>query len=323
MPDPQRWAVVVVNWNHAEDTIRCLESVLGAQVSPRRIILVDNASSDDSVHLISSWAAGAAAAPRIVSERTLDCAVSGSDPWLVIIRAETGGSFAHNNNIALAYLRDCTDATDILLLNNDATVASSFFVELAAAAAAHPRAGLLTGTIFEDPARDRVWYAGGSVIPWRALVVHDYTVGETDGPRETGFVCGCAMLIPRRTLNTVGLLGECYDRIYCEDADYSLRVRAAGFPLIHAPRAHVYHKVGGTMGPSRLSARIAFWTNRHRAFLVRRNYTGWRKLSGLGYLAVTKPPRAALELLKGRPQLGWAVLAGTVSGLFSRAAHTR
>src|SRR4051812_10827398 len=49
---------VIVNFNGWRDTVECLESVLRSDYDTLRVIVVDNASTDDSVHRLADWAAG-------------------------------------------------------------------------------------------------------------------------------------------------------------------------------------------------------------------------------------------------------------------------
>ncbi|HEY4956132.1 MAG TPA: hypothetical protein VII02_14735, partial [Gemmatimonadaceae bacterium] len=99
------------------------------------------------------------------------------------------------------------------------------------------------------------------------------------------------------------------------------RARAARFQVLYAPRALVRHKVGASAGRLFISALTTFWQNRYRAFYVRRNYHGWIKGAALAYLIATKPARALVETLRGRPSIGWAILRGVTTGLFSPAAR--
>jgi len=312
--------VVVVNWNTPADTIACLESILAATAHPRRVVVVDNASSDDSVARITRWAHGRGVSVRMLSDGEERLADVG-DAWLVLVASRTPRGFSANNNLGLRFFRDRSPVSHVLLLNNDATVERTFFEELSRAATARPDGGLFTGIIYHDPERDRIWYAGGEINPLRALVTHRTRKPSSPEPGETSFVCGCAMLISRSVMDAIGLLPECFDPIYCEDADYSLRARAAGFPLLCAPRAVAFHKVGATVGEPSAAPRTTFSTNRNRAYLIRRNYRGWRRAAGLGYLLVTKPGRALLDTVKGKPRIGWAVLRGMLAGVFGRNAH--
>ena len=318
VPHPSAWAVVVPSFNHADDAIICIHSLWKANPRPGRVLLVDDASTDDAVAQIERWAKGAGIDHRVVLAGSLEHEpVFG--PWLTIAAAETNSGFVRSCNIGLRYVRDFTKAPFALLLNNDAAVTPTYFAELAKALDRAPNTGLLTGSIYEWD-RSTVWYGGASFNPLRALATHEKDLPATDAPTETGYVCGCSMLISRPVLEKVGLLAECFQPAYVEDVDYSLRARAAGFPVMIARRAICYHRVGSSLGRAAQSPRTIFSVNRNRAFTLRRNYTGWRRAAGITYLAVTKPGRAVLELAKGRPRTAWAVLSGMLVGVFSPAA---
>jgi GT2 family glycosyltransferase len=242
-------------------------------------------------------------------------------PWLIVIEAGRNRGFAGGNNLGIELLEKQTSVSHLMLLNNDATVAPDFFAAISGALGKVPNAGLITGTILEDPDRDRVWYAGGTELPMRALYRHRLNVPEAQEPVPTDFVTGCAMIISRPLLQKIGPLAEVYFPLYWEDGEYSFRARSAGFPVLYAPRAIVYHKVGATVGAATVSPVVAYCQNRLRVFYVRRNYRGWTKAAALGYLAVTKPGRAVIEAARGRPRIGWEILRGTVSGFVSADAR--
>ncbi len=68
------------------------------------------------------------------------------------------------------------------------------------------------------------------------------------------------MLVKREVIDAVGLLDPSYT-IYCEDVDFCLRARRAGWKCLYEPRALVRHKVssssGGGMTPFKIEHRIA------------------------------------------------------------------
>ena len=304
------FGVVVLNWNNAHDTIPCLESLLAASPGPEHVVVVDNGSTDSSVAGIRRWGRE----HGVVTE-------NGVKPWLIVIEAGTNRGFAGGNNLGIELLEEQTNVSHIMLLNNDATLAPDFFADISTALCEAPDAGLITGTILEDPARDKVWFAGGKELPMRALYRHKHDVPAADEPVPTDFVTGCAMVISRPVLKKIGHLAEVYFPLYWEDGEYSFRARNAGFPVLYAPRATVYHKVGATVGAAHVSPVVAYCQNRLRVFYVRRNYRGWTKAAALGYLALTKPGRAVIEAARGRPRIGWEILRGTVSGFVSPDAH--
>jgi GT2 family glycosyltransferase len=305
------FGVVVLNWNNSHDTIPCIESLHAANPRPEHVVVVDNGSTDASISILKRWG----------QEHDALTHDDDSLPWLSIIEAGTNRGFAGGNNLGLALLEKRTNVSHLMLLNNDATVAPDFFADIITALDEAPNAGLITGTILEDPDRTRVWFAGGTELPLRALYRHRLEVPASDAPVATDFVTGCAMVISRPLLKKNGALAECYFPLYWEDGEYSFRARHAGFPVLYAPRATVYHKIGATVGAANVSPVVAYCQNRLRVFYVRRNYKGWIKAAALGYLAVTKPGRAMIEAVRGRPRIGWEILKGTLSGFVSADAR--
>jgi GT2 family glycosyltransferase len=295
--------VVLLNWNNAADTLAALDSLRAADPLPEAVVVVDSASADDSVSRLQEWAAKNA---------------PGNESWFKLIVLPANRGFAGGNNVGIEYLLNRPDISHVFLLNNDAMVAPDFFAEIRSALDSEPDAGLMTGTIFEHPNRDKVWYAGGRAIPFRALIEHTFDVPPDGGLRETEFISGCAMLISRPVIAKIGLLPEVYFPLYSEDAEYSHRTAEAGFSVLYAPRAVVYHKIGATVGPAKTSPYIMRAQVRHRVLYVRRNFRGLNRFMASLYLIVTKPAKAMVEALRGRPKMGWAVFAGTLEGFMHK-----
>lgn len=307
--------VVIVNWRNATDTLACLESLVAARPRPARVVVIENGSGDGSFDRLLAWATGRSISFESMEAGRASARNTDSAPWLSIVRTEANRGFAGGNNVGLALLESERPLTHFLLLNNDAIVAADYFAEMQQVLARHPRAGLCSGTIYELSDRTRVWYAGGRMLPLRALAIHEVRVPPTDEPTGTSFVTGCAMVISRAALQEVGLLAECYFPGYMEDAEYSWRVLRSGFELVYAPRPVVYHKVGASFGARATSPLTAYHQNRHRLYFVRRNLHGRQRLIAIAYMVVTKPGRALIDVLKGRPRIAWATLSGTWAGL--------
>lgn len=312
--------VVIVNWRSAADTLLCLESLVEANPRPARVAIIDNGSGDGSFERFAAWAA-----QRALSFESVDARARGNDrsgtaahgAWLTIVRVDTNRGFAGGNNVGLALLQREQRLTHFLLLNNDAVVAPDYFAKMQPVLAARPGAGLCIGTIYELSDRTRVWYAGGRMLPFRALAIHELRIPATSHPVDTAFVTGCAMVISRTALEQIGMLAECYFPGYMEDAEYSWRVRRGGFELVYVPTAAVYHKGGASFGARATSPLTAYHQNRHRLYFARRNLRGLQRLTAIGYMIATKPGRALMDVLQGRAHVGWATLRGTWAGLTS------
>ena len=280
----------------------CLASLEAATPGPVRVVVVDNGSSDESVPALRRWHA----------ERT-------KPPAVTLIASPTNRGFSGANNLGLARLAADPAIDHFLLLNNDATVHPAFFAEIARALDVAPDAGIMGATIYVTGRADagEVWYAGGAFVPLRALVVHRLAVPPRAAPVATEFVTGCAMLISRGAWEKLGPLPECYF-IYLEDAEYCCRAHVAGLPVLYAPQAVAYHAVGTATRRGYSTPWVERLKARNRVLFVRRNFRGWSRRAALAYLALTKPGRALLEALRGRPALGWAVFGGTLAGLLSK-----
>jgi len=295
------FGVVVLNWNNADDTMSCLSALVSATPPPESIVIVDNGSADASLARIERW-----------------CASSADHNRLRVIAAGKNLGFAGGTNLGIDRLMSDSEVSHIMLLNNDATVSPRFFADVEVAIGQIGRDCVMGPTIFEDPDRSKVWYAGAVEIPARALVQHTLKLPASSEPRPTDFISGCAMIIPRAVIEKIGGLAECFFPAYFEDGDFCHRASRAGFPLMYAPKLVAYHKVGATVRAAKIENTLEYSKNRLRVIYVRRNYKGARKLIALGYLAVTKPGRFLAEVATGHSRHGWAVLSGATSGFLTR-----
>lgn len=218
---------VVVNWNGWRDTVACLESLVSQDYPELKILVVDNASTDDSVQRIR------AAFPRVR-----------------LLQAEENRGFAAGSNVgircALAH-----GAEFVWLLNNDILAPRDTLRKLMGETS-DPDVGIV-GTVLkylDDPRTIQAW-GGGSVVPWTGYARH------FDGPTtldDRSFLTFASVLLRREMLEQVGLLDEGYF-MYFEDSDLCFRARDAGWKLTVAAETAVLHKEGGS-SPGKKSARL-------------------------------------------------------------------
>jgi GT2 family glycosyltransferase len=247
---PAEVLVVIVVWNGLEDTLECLESLQRCEFPHKRILVVDNASSDGSSETIA----------RIY-------------PEIQIIRSERNLGFTGGNNLGLEEaIRQRVRYA--FLLNNDTTLAPDALDRLVQRADASPRAGLLAPVIHYYDQPDEIWFAGARVTLSRGEAMHDPVGGlsQQAAPFETDWISGCAMLVRVSAVLSVGVFDP---RFYLtwEDVDWCLRMRSAGYRVLVVPASRILHK-GGRSG-RRLTG-IYFYYAVRNSLLVARKHGGSR-----------------------------------------------
>jgi GT2 family glycosyltransferase len=279
--------IMILNWNDAENTLACLSSVYHLNYPSFRVLVVDNGSTDES--------------DRVIRQ---------AFPQVEFIANERNLGFAGGANVGLEYIQQ-QGAPYVLFINNDTVLDQSLVTELIQVAERHERAGLLTPKIYYYDAPDFIWAAGAklALFPSRVKIIG---FGKRDHPRynvlrRVDYATGCALLIRREVLETVGGFDPIYWPIYHEDYDYCARAAKSGWEIWYVPTAIMWHKVSRSQQGSGTQARN-----------MGRNIVPF-------YLRHGHPPRLSLalfvgwvvlrELVKGRVAYACAYLAGVRAGL--------
>jgi GT2 family glycosyltransferase len=235
------------------------------------VVVVDNASDDDSVSRIREYCQGDLGVespffsydpgnkPILISEITEDqikgnkaknafqdiClpADSPNTPHLTLIKNRENHGFAVGNNIAVEFTLAMFDPDYILLLNNDTVVDPQFLHEMIKSAA--DQIGIVGPKLLnaKDP---HVIDSAGHVISWGRIVDRGHgevDEGQYDQDISVVGAMAAAALYKREMLLDIGLLDSSYITLG-EDADLSWRAYNNGWKAVFAPKAIVYHKRG-------------------------------------------------------------------------------
>jgi len=214
---------VMINWNSRQDTLECVASLLAAGVSEGQIVIVDHASTDDSV--------------PVLQERF------GSAIHVLEIAENLGFAGGINRGVQFALGQG---ADWVLVMNNDTTVAGDFIAELEHAIQRHPEYTVFGPLILYTYDPSRVWYLAD--CRWRNSLITRSLYKDQVVPEdltefiEVDFISGCGMLVHRRVVEATGLFDPLFF-MYAEDADFCWRARQAGFKIAAAPHARMWHKV--------------------------------------------------------------------------------
>lgn len=278
---------VTLNWNRKEDTLACLASLLEMEPAPAHVILVDNGSTDGT--------------PRAVTEQFPEVEV--------LVNAENLG-FAGGMNVGLRAALDA-GAEYVLCLNNDTLVASDLLGKLLEIAWENGQIGIVAPKIYYADPPDQIWYAGAFRRRWfPAFSFSGY--GKPDGPRydrchDVDYATGCGLLIRASVLQEVGLFDADTFFMYHEDLDLSERVRRAGYRVVYAPQARMWHKESASTAP--LSSQKWYYLARYIVPFFHRYYRLPRvSLMLYAFYVVVR------ECLKGHPQVIPSFLRGVRDG---------
>jgi GT2 family glycosyltransferase len=303
-------AVLLLNWNGIEFTVPCIESLLRSSVKPNSIIVVDNASIDDSVNVLKS----------LFSD-------------IQIIENKSNLGFAGGNNVGLQKI--LSDNYDyIWVLNNDTIVDENCLNDLIEAMEQDHNIAATTGKIIYEGTSDLIWYAGAN-INYRTLKSEHVgelqrDKGEFDVPIDVPFISGCCMFLRKSALEMVGVFDNNFFA-YSEDFDWCLRAGDLGLRLRYIPQARIYHKVSATFKKTMIgnsggtSSPLAIYlTTRNRMYIIRKhtksypqfliattNYLSWIIYYGLALLLLFR-----IRKLK-------ALLRGVVNGFMNDISHAK
>jgi len=242
------WAVIILNWNNATDTIDTVRAIQAWEALTPAIWIVDNGSEDDSVERIRR-----------------EC------PGVRLLLSDHNLGFAAGNNLAIRQALAEEQTASFLLLNNDAVIDESDAKRLLETL---ERSGAgVVGPLLRDPPPEMGLQAAGGLNPVWQVDTHMHHIPDETVPYPVDYVPGTAILIASGVFERVGLLDEDYF-ISGEIADFCLRARRHGYRPLIDPTVTVYHDTGRSS-----ELRIAFYTYyflRNRFLFVRKLYPRWQ-----------------------------------------------
>lgn len=215
-----RVLVSILNWFDMPATLRCIENVLASDWPEMDVIVIDNGSQADEF--------------ATLKERF---------PQIRTIRPARNCGFAGGHNLSLVIAQQERYPFS-LLVNNDATLACDTITQLIKRFRAEEGVGLISPVIRNNYDQNGIEFCGAwadyeNFCIGRSRDIDEIRNRESSSPASM-WLHGTVLLIPLRTLDSVGLLDERYFA-YFEDNDFSARVADAGFYNRMAFEANAYH----------------------------------------------------------------------------------
>jgi len=213
-------SVILVSYNTAEITIKSLQHLyLSSHELKMEVVIVDNASRDNSVELISE-----------------------NYPEIPLIKNKINVGFGRANNQALPYI----SGRYVLLLNTDAFVDKTVIAQTLAYMDMNPKCGILGVKLIGEHG-DLQPSCRYFPTPWNIFLDSTGLKGyfknvqmvddmdwDHNSVRSCDWVPGCYYLVRREVIDQVGLFDPLYF-MYYEEVDHCFSTKKAGWDVAYYP----------------------------------------------------------------------------------------
>ncbi|MCL6431647.1 MAG: glycosyltransferase family 2 protein [Anaerolineae bacterium] len=286
MNAPPRASVIIPNWNGSRFLPTCLGALRRQTFRDAEVIVVDNASRDQSLQLLQQ-----------------------DYPEVRVVALTENRGFAGGVNAGIR----AAHGEILVLLNNDTEADPGWLEALVRALDQHPEAGMAASKMRLFDRRNHIHSAGDSFrtdgLPANRGVWQEDR-GQFDREEYVFGGCGGAVAYRRRMLEEIGLLDESFF-LSCEDVDLAWRAQLAGWRCIFVPDAVVYHHLSATGGGPIAS----YYTGRNTIWVLAKDLPGplWRR----HWLTIVRAQLGiAWEALRAfRGEAARARLRGQLAGL--------
>ena len=244
-------AVVILNWNGKSFLEKFLPSVIQNTPEWARVVIADNASSDDSLDFLEK-----------------------NYPELQLIRLNENLGYAGGYNAAL----EKTEADYFVLLNSDIEVPEQWLEPVIAYLEGHPEVAAAQPLIISWHEKQRFEYAGAAggfidvlAYPFcrgRIFQHLEEDLGQYGEPVEVFWATGACLFIRAEAFRKAGGFD---DRFFAhmEEIDLCWRLQNLGYQVMVVPASRVYHVGGGTLPKS--SPLKTFLNFRNSLWLLTKN----------------------------------------------------
>jgi len=247
-----RLGVVTVTYNSAAVLPEFLECTTVQTLRDFTLVVIDNASTDNSVALIAEKV----------------------DSRIQLIRNSQNLGVAEGNNQGIRRAIEC-GCSHVLLINNDTAFDSKVFEEMMSVGMRHR---VIVPKIYLHDSPKRIWFAGGAFNRSLGYSAKHFGEDEDDigkfnvsGPTE--YAPTCCMLVCADVFASVGVMDARFF-VYYDDVDFCLRLSRASIDIWYQPTISIRHKVGSLTGgvQSAFSARMSV---RNKVYFCRKNLSAF------------------------------------------------
>jgi hypothetical protein len=275
-------SIVIVSFNTRQLLKECLGSVyasLAESVLTGEVIVIDNASHDGSAAMVREHFPQV----RLIANEDNRGFAAANNQALRAMGYGTGDkrrSSSSNLQSQISNLKNPSPPEYAMLLNPDTIIDESALTTLVRFMDENPRAGACGARLLHSDGR---FQHSAFAFPTLFQIFLDffpinhrltdsrmngryprslYQIGESfpiDHP------LGAALMVRREVIEQVGLLDERFF-IYCEEIDWCLRIKAAGWGIWCVPEAEIVHHMAQSTRQFRDEMFVALWKSRYQLF---------------------------------------------------------
>lgn len=239
-----RVSVIIPNLNGEEYLSQCLVSLSNQTINDFEIILVDNASTDNSVLL----------AKRI-------------NPNIRVVQLMDNEGFSKAVNIGIR----SSLGKYVLLLNNDTIVFENFIEELLRTIETDNSIFSCSSKMISYFEKDTIDDIGDALTIFGLAYQegHGHSVGKFTKNKEVFSSCAGAAMYQKEVFELIGYFDERFFA-YLEDVDIGYRARIHGYKNLYCANAQVYHIGSATSGGGYTPFKV-YLSARNNVFLIYKN----------------------------------------------------
>ncbi len=213
-----KFSVILANYNGQKFLVDCLESVFKTRYPNYELIIVEDGSTDRSLEIIASFQ---------------------KKYPLVLLENKTNLGLVASRNKAIIRAKG-----DILVfLDNDTQVDKNWLEGLALTFSQDNHIGAAQCLIFDFHQRSIIQQTGMKLVPYTGLATtldRGKKVSTNLKFPENIISLGAALAVRKNVAKRIGGFDEKLFH-YTDDLDFSWRVWIAGYAVVLAPKAKVYH----------------------------------------------------------------------------------
>jgi GT2 family glycosyltransferase len=281
-------AIVILNWNGRGYLEQFLPSVTAGIYSNQTIVLVDNASTDDSIPFVQS-----------------------SYPQVQILQHAVNYGFARGYNEALKQL----DFDYYVLLNSDVEVTENWIVPIILLMESDKRIAACAPKLLQYHDKRLFEYAGAAggwldhlgypFAKGRIFDACERDTGQYDVTEPVFWASGAALFVRASVYHELKGLDE-YFFAHQEEIDLCWRMQRAGYLVYSCPESVVYHVGGGTLPKG--NHRKVFLNFRNNLIMMAKNLPPASAVLKISIRFGLDGISAIKSLLGGEGTYFWAVI---------------